>query len=98
MAALDSKLKKKMQLELKSLQKRLGITFVLVTHDQEEALLLSDRIVMMTNGPSATIGDILRVELKHPRDRMVLAHDAQYHAYRAQVLEFLYQRQQRPAA
>jgi len=69
-----------------------------VTHDVDEAVLLSDRIVMMTNGPAATIGDIVRVELARPRDRLALANDSQYHEYRTAVLEFLYQRQQRPAA
>ena len=53
---------------------------------------------MMTNGPAATIGDIVRVELPRPRDRLALANDSQYHEYRTAVLEFLYQRQQRPAA
>ncbi|MNU11558.1 Bicarbonate transport ATP-binding protein CmpD [compost metagenome] len=53
---------------------------------------------MMTNGPAATVGDIVRVELARPRDRLALANDARYHEYRTAVLEFLYQRQQRPAA
>ncbi|MGD6771338.1 bacitracin ABC transporter ATP-binding protein, partial [Staphylococcus arlettae] len=61
-------------------------------------VLLSDRIVMMSNGPAATVGDILKVDLPRPRDRLALANDAQYHHCRAAVLEFLYQRQQRPAA
>jgi nitrate/nitrite transport system ATP-binding protein len=71
---------------------------VMVTHDVDEAVLLSDRIVMMTNGPAATIGDIVQVELQRPRDRLALANDSRYHEYRTAVLEFLYQRQQRPAA
>ncbi|OYT94511.1 MAG: bacitracin ABC transporter ATP-binding protein, partial [Pseudomonas sp. PGPPP3] len=58
----------------------------------------SDRIVMMSNGPAATIGDILKVDLARPRERLALANDARYHEYRAAVLEFLYQKQQRPAA
>jgi len=61
-------------------------------------VLLSDRIVMMTNGPAATIGEILTVDLPQPRDRLALANDARYHQLRARVLEFLYQRQMRPAA
>jgi nitrate/nitrite transport system ATP-binding protein len=60
--------------------------------------VLSDRIVMMSNGPSASVGDILTVDLPRPRDRMELANDPRYHHYRAAVLEFLYQRQHRPAA
>ncbi len=76
----------------------LGNTVIMITHDVDEAVLLSDRIVMMSNGPAATVGEILQVDLERPRQRMALAHDSQYHAYRAAVLEFLYQRQQRPAA
>jgi nitrate/nitrite transport system ATP-binding protein len=75
-----------------------GATVMMVTHDVDEAVLLSDRIVMMTNGPAATIGDIVQVELERPRDRLALANDSRYHEYRTAVLEFLYQRQQRPAA
>jgi len=71
---------------------------VMVTHDVDEAVLLSDRIVMMTNGPSATIGDIVSVNLPRPRERVTLAADPQYMGYRSAVLEFLYHRQARPAA
>lgn len=56
LAALDLKLRKRMQLELKRLQERLGITFVIVTHDQEEALVMADRIVVMSNGSIEQIG------------------------------------------
>src|SRR6266700_3448694 len=66
---------------------------LMVTHDVDEAVLLSDRIVMMTNGPSATIGDVLAVDLLRPRDRIELEENAQYHHYRAAVLAFLYRRQ-----
>lgn len=96
--ALDALTRAHLQDSLMEIHSDLGNTVIMITHDVDEAVLLSDRIVMMTNGPSATIGEILRVDLKRPRDRMALAHDAGYHAYRAQVLEFLYQRQQRPAA
>ena len=64
----------------------------------DEAVLLSDRIVMMTNGPAATVGEILAVNLPKPRDRLALAHNTAYHDYRGAVLEFLYQRHRRPAA
>ena len=66
-------------------------TVVMVTHDVDEAVLLADRVVMMTNGPAAQIGEILRVDLPRPRERLVLAHDAKYHELRSAVLEFLYQ-------
>ena len=65
---------------------------MLVTHDVDEAVLLSDRIVMMTNGPAATIGEILSVELPRPRSRIDLADDTRYVHYRKEVLDFLYTR------
>ena len=65
----------------------------MVTHDVDEAVLLSDRIVMMTNGPAATIGEILRVDLPRPRDRVALAEDRHYVQCRKEVLDFLYTRQ-----
>ena len=75
-----------------------GSTVLMVTHDVDEAVLLSDRVVMMTNGPSATIGEILEVGLARPRDRLTLANDVRYMGYRRAVLEFLYQKQLREAA
>ncbi len=96
--ALDALTRAHLQDELLRIVGQTQSTVVMVTHDVDEAVLLSDRIVMMTNGPAATIGEILEVELDRPRDRMALAHDGRYHEYRAAVLEFLYQRQQRPAA
>ena len=65
----------------------------MVTHDVDEAVLLSDRIVMMTNGPAATIGEIAHVNLARPRSRLELADDSAYQAYRKQVIDFLYKRQ-----
>ena len=96
--ALDALTRAHLQDELLRIVGQTHSTVVMVTHDVDEAVLLSDRIVMMTNGPAATIGDIVRVELARPRDRLALANDSQYHEYRTAVLEFLYQRQQRPAA
>ena len=96
--ALDALTRASLQDEMNGVMAKTGATVVMVTHDVDEAVLLSDRIVMMTNGPAATIGDIVRVELARPRDRLALANDSQYHEYRTAVLEFLYQRQQRPAA
>ena len=70
----------------------------MVTHDLDEAVLLSVRIVMMTNGPAATIGEVLTVDLERPRDRLKLAENPHYHHLRGQVLEFLYQKHIKKAA
>lgn len=80
------------------LQVELGNTVIMITHDVDEAVLLSDRIVMMTNGPAATIGEVLKVDLPRPRNRLELADDVSYNHYRAEVLKFLYERQKRPDA
>ena len=96
--ALDALTRAHLQDELLRIVGQTQSTVVMVTHEVDEAVLLSDRIVMMTNGPAATVGEILAVDLPRPRDRLALANDSQYHAYRTAVLEFLYQRQQRPAA
>ena len=77
---------------------RLGNSIVMITHDMDEAVLLSDRIVMMTNGPAATVGEILAVDLPRPRERMALAENPAFHHYRAEGLRFLYERHRRPAA
>jgi nitrate/nitrite transport system ATP-binding protein len=65
---------------------------VMITHDVDEAVLLSDRIVMMTNGPAATVGGILDVPLARPRQRIALASDRTYLKCREAVLKFLYER------
>jgi nitrate/nitrite transport system ATP-binding protein len=96
--ALDALTRAHLQDELLKIVVATGSTVVMVTHDVDEAVLLSDRIVMMTNGPSATIGDIVSVNLPRPRERVALAADPQYMGYRSAVLEFLYHRQARPAA
>ncbi|MEB0137034.1 ABC transporter ATP-binding protein [Actimicrobium sp. CCC2.4] len=96
--ALDALTRAHLQDELLKIVATTGSTVVMVTHDVDEAVLLSDRIVMMTNGPSATIGDILAVRLPRPRERVALAADPLYMEYRTSVLEFLYHRQARPVA
>lgn len=96
--ALDALTRAHLQDELLKIVADTKATVVMVTHDVDEAVLLSDRIVMMTNGPSATIGDILTVDLAKPRDRMQLANDPHYHHLRSVVLEFLYKKHLRPAA
>ena len=95
--ALDALTRAHLQDELLKIVVRTSSTVVMVTHDVDEAVLLSDRIVMMTNGPAATIGEILKVELARPRERVALAQDARYSQYRTAVLEFLYHRQAHPA-
>ncbi|MEW6313620.1 MAG: ABC transporter ATP-binding protein [Pseudomonadota bacterium] len=96
--ALDALTRAHLQDELMKIVANTDSTVLMVTHDIDEAVLLSDRIVMMTNGPAATIGDIVHVDLPRPRDRLALANDARYHQFRGRVLEFLYQKQLRQAA
>lgn len=96
--ALDALTRAALQDELNGVMAKTGATVVLVTHDVDEAVLLSDRIVMMTNGPAATIGEILAVELERPRDRLALAQDTRFADYRAAVFEFLYRKQLKKAA
>lgn len=91
--ALDALTRAKLQDELMKICEKTQATVIMVTHDVDEAVLLSDRIVMMTNGPAATIGEILEVNLPRPRKRLELAHDAAYIDCRAAVLEFLYEKQ-----
>src|SRR4051812_18459206 len=95
--ALDALTRAKLQDELLAIVHKTQSTVVMVTHDVDEAVLLSDKIVMMTNGPAATIGEVLPVLLDRPRERVELAHDPLYIEYRTSVLEFLYHRQVRPA-
>ena len=96
--ALDALTRARLQDELMAIVAKTGSTVVMVTHDVDEAVLLSDRIVMMTNGPAATIGGIVEVGLARPRERLQLATDARYIECRRQVLEFLYQRHAKLAA
>jgi nitrate/nitrite transport system ATP-binding protein len=93
--ALDALTRAHMQDSLIEIQARLNNTVIMITHDVDEAVLLSDRIVMMTNGPSATVGEVLSIDLPRPRDRVSLAGDPRYNDYRAQVLKFLYERQRK---
>lgn len=95
--ALDALTRAHLQDELLKIVAKTGSTVVMVTHDVDEAVLLSDRIVMMTNGPSATIGEILQVRLDRPRERVALAQEPLYIEYRTSVLEFLYHRQAHPS-
>jgi len=95
--ALDALTRAHLQDELLKIVAATNSTVIMVTHDVDEAVLLSDRIVMLTNGPSATIGEICEVKLARPRERVSLAQDPQYMQYRSAVLEFLYHRQSHPS-
>lgn len=94
--ALDALTRAGLQDELMKIMAKTGATAVMVTHDVDEAVLLSDRIVMMTNGThgkiGAGIGDILTVDLAKPRDRLALAENQDYNHLRSEVLRFLYER------
>lgn len=93
--ALDALTRAHMQDSLMEIQQKLNNTVIMITHDVDEAVLLSDRIIMMTNGPAATIGEILDVNLPHPRDRLALAEDKEYNRLRSEVLTFLYEKQRK---
>jgi nitrate/nitrite transport system ATP-binding protein len=94
--ALDALTRAQLQDSLMEIQARLKNTVVMVTHDVDEAVLLSDRIVMMTNGPAAGIGEIMTINLPRPRRRVEMATDSRYNEYRAGILRFLYERQSHP--
>jgi nitrate/nitrite transport system ATP-binding protein len=90
--ALDALTRAHLQDSVMEIHSVLGNTVLMITHDVDEAVLLSDRIVMMTNGPAATIGQILTVPLARPRSRLELVADQTYIACRQTVLRFLYER------
>ncbi|MCR9911027.1 ABC transporter ATP-binding protein [Vibrio campbellii] len=91
--ALDALTRAHLQDALMKIQAELNNTVIMITHDVDEAVLLSDKIVMMTNGPAATIGEVLEVNLPRPRERVALADDARYQKCRQAVLKFLYEKQ-----
>ncbi|HNG58949.1 MAG TPA: ABC transporter ATP-binding protein, partial [Cellvibrionaceae bacterium] len=93
--ALDALTRAHMQDSLMEIQRDLKNTVIMITHDVDEAVLLSDRIVMMTNGPAARVGEILEVDLPRPRDRLALAEDPHYNHLRQEVLRFLYEKQRK---
>ena len=90
--ALDALTRAHLQDSVMDIHARLGNTMVMITHDIDEAVLLSDRVVMMTNGPAAKIGEILSVKLPRPRLRLELVADPSYVTARESVLRFLYER------
>ncbi len=90
--ALDSLTRANLQEHLMRIQQSVKNTVIIITHDVDEAVLLSDRVIMMTNGPEATIGEILEVNLEYPRDRVSLQHDPEYIRCREAILSFLYEK------
>jgi nitrate/nitrite transport system ATP-binding protein len=93
--ALDALTRAHLQDEVIRIQSELGNTVMMITHDVDEAVLMSDRVVMMTNGPSAEIGQILDVDLPRPRNRIALAENAVYNHCRQEILSFLYEKQRK---
>lgn len=88
--ALDALTRAQLQDSTMAIHRELGNTVIMITHDVDEAVLLSDRIVMMSNGPAATVGEIVHVDLPRPRKRLALAEDPTFNHCRKQVLDFLY--------
>ena len=93
--ALDALTRAHLQDEVIRIQGELGNTVMMITHDVDEAVLMSDRVVMMTNGPAATIGQVLHVPLERPRNRIALAEDKVYNHCRQEILSFLYEKQRK---
>lgn len=91
--ALDALTRAHLQDSVMRIQQELKTTIVLITHDVDEAVLLSDRVLMMTNGPAAQVGEILAIDLPRPRSRVALADEPRYHQLRQQILHFLYEKQ-----
>jgi nitrate/nitrite transport system ATP-binding protein len=96
--ALDALTRANLQDELMRIVESTQATVLMVTHDVDEAVLLSDRIVMMTNGPAARIGGIVEVDLPRPRERLELAGSHRYMELRTTVMDFLYRKQLKQAA
>ena len=94
--ALDALTRAHLQDALMEIQQDLNSTVIMITHDVDEAVLLSDRIIMMTNGPAANIGEELVIELPRPRNRVALADNPDYVHCRQAVLSFLYEKQTFP--
>ncbi|HYF16759.1 MAG TPA: ABC transporter ATP-binding protein [Ramlibacter sp.] len=93
--ALDALTRAHLQDEVIRIQSDLGNTVLMITHDVDEAVLMSDRVVIMTNGPAATIGQVLDVPLERPRNRIALAEDKVYNHCRQEILSFLYEKQRK---
>lgn len=96
--ALDALTRAHLQDSLMEIQADLNNTVIMITHDVDEAVLLSDKIVMMTNGPAASIGEVMDVNLPRPRKRLDLADNVDYNHYRSEVIHFLHERHARKVA
>jgi nitrate/nitrite transport system ATP-binding protein len=96
--ALDALTRASLQDAVAEIHARVGCTVLMITHDVDEAVFLSDRIVMMTNGPAATIGEILEITLPRPRNRVAMVEEPRFNQSRQKVLEFLYSRHAARAA
>jgi bicarbonate transport system ATP-binding protein len=90
--ALDPITKEELQEELLNIWSEYQCNVLMITHDIDEALFLADRLVMMTNGPEATIGEVLRIPFPRPRDRERIMEDPRYYDLRNEALDFLYNR------
>jgi bicarbonate transport system ATP-binding protein len=90
--ALDPITREELQDELLTIWRENKVTALMITHDIDEALYLADRLVMMTNGPSATIGEVVEIPFPRPRDRALMLEDPRYYELRNQALDFLYNR------
>ncbi|MCD8487372.1 MAG: nitrate ABC transporter ATP-binding protein [Desertifilum sp.] len=90
--ALDPLTREDLQEELLEIWRRHQVTVLMITHDIDEALFLADRLVMMTNGPAATIGEVLNIPFSRPRNRAQIMEDPTYYDLRNYALDFLYHR------
>jgi ABC-type nitrate/sulfonate/bicarbonate transport system ATPase subunit len=90
--ALDPITREELQEELLKIWTEHRVTVLMITHDIDEALLLGDRLVMMTNGPAAKVGEILTIPFPRPRDRTHVMEDPKYYELRNYALDFLYHR------
>jgi nitrate/nitrite transport system ATP-binding protein len=95
---LDALTRWELQEVLMEIWQRTRVTAICVTHDVDEAILLADRVVMMTNGPHARIGRIMNVDLPRPRTRKALLEHPDYYAYREELMRFLEEHERSPAA
>ena len=94
--ALDALTRASLQDAVMEIQAKLNNTVVMITHDVDEAVLLADRVLMMTNGPAATIGEDLAIRLERPRNRIEAAENPEYNHARHEILHFLHQRYSNP--